>query len=419
MFPSPKRRGTAAAAIALFGVFALSSVHIPNAQAAAADVPRELRGEISTLSSDVKKKKAQLSDLQKKADQYRDLIAQKKLESATIADQIALIDNRVAKTQLHIEIAETEIKEFELEIAALAAKIKDQEGHIGRQKNLISAMVRKLQYLRANRSTFEVLLSHASFSEFFDELHAVARLQGSVKKALDHVRQATLAMEADQAGRENKQSEVADRKRSLEAARIDLEDERATKSLLLDTTKTSELEYRYLLGDLKREQNDADSEIVYLEKALRAKLDLADRLGSANAVFSWPVSPARGISARFHDPDYPFRNVFEHPAIDIRAAQGTAVRAAAAGIIARAKDAGLGYSYVMIIHNGGLSTVYGHLSRISAKEDTFVERGEIIGYSGGMPGTHGAGGLTTGPHLHFETRRGGIPVDPLSYLVAP
>jgi len=86
--------------------------------------------------------------------------------------------------------------------------------------------------------------------------------------------------------------------------------------------------------------------------------------------------------------------------------------------VARAKTCSLAscYAYVLIIHTGNLSTLYGHLSQIYITGDQFVNKGDVVGLSGGRPGTVGAGPFVTGPHLHFEVRSNGIPVDPMGYL---
>ena len=191
------------------------------------------------------------------------------------------------------------------------------------------------------------------------------------------------------------------------------------KEKLLTDTKLSERKYYTLLSSLKQQYQVIEGEVRTFEERVRKKLEAEDKIkASGNVLMSWPV-PSHVINATFHDPDYPFRRVFEHSGIDIKAAQGTPVRAAAAGYIGRARRCSSAscYSYILIIHTGNLSTVYGHLSNVVVVDDAFVNRGDIIGYSGGTPGTVGAGPFVTGPHLHFEVRANGIPVDPLPYLV--
>ncbi len=413
------RSKSALAALAVLACLALAAL-LPAALPALAEeaAPDNLRDEIDTINQDVLKKKNELVELNKKIDKYREMVLRKQTESASLEDDIAQIENRIAKEQLAIDISREEIKSIELEIQVLDKKIKEQEAQMEREKVLLGGLARKLYRSQFRKSLLEVLLANDTLSDFFNTLHSMTRLQVAVDGSLTKVKELRAALDGERTDREAKRQDSLERKRALEVAKMELEDERALKDMILTETKESELEYRYLLADLKHEQGQADSEIIYLEKALRQKTELADRLGGESAVFSWPLQPTRGLSSRFHDPDYPFRYIFEHPAIDIRAGQGTVVRAAASGIVARAKNAGMGYSYVMLLHNNDMSTVYGHLSKITVKEDTFVERGEILGYSGGMPGTPGAGRMTTGPHLHFETRKGGLPVDPLNYLMA-
>jgi murein DD-endopeptidase MepM/ murein hydrolase activator NlpD len=141
-----------------------------------------------------------------------------------------------------------------------------------------------------------------------------------------------------------------------------------------------------------------------------------DELQFNDSGLIWPLSGSHTITATFHDPDYPFRYLFEHPAIDLRASFNTPLKASGSGYVARVNINGSSYGYIMIVHGDGLSTVYGHVNQSYVSEDEYVIQGQTIGLSGGLPGTRGAGYLTTGPHLHFEVRKNGIPVNPLEYL---
>jgi murein DD-endopeptidase MepM/ murein hydrolase activator NlpD len=99
-----------------------------------------------------------------------------------------------------------------------------------------------------------------------------------------------------------------------------------------------------------------------------------------------------------------------HAGIDIANSVGTPIRAAKAGtvIVSGYNDGGYG-NWIIIDHGGGFSTLYGHMSRLRAGEGQTVKQGELIGDMGST-------GHSTGPHLHFETRIGGNPQNPTSYL---
>jgi murein DD-endopeptidase MepM/ murein hydrolase activator NlpD len=100
-----------------------------------------------------------------------------------------------------------------------------------------------------------------------------------------------------------------------------------------------------------------------------------------------------------------------HAGVDIGASWGSAIVAAADGQVVAAGWAG-GYGReVRIAHVGGLTTIYGHMSGIVAQPGSLVHAGELIGYVG-------SSGLSTGPHLHFEVRKDGTPVNPLGVRFA-
>jgi len=100
-----------------------------------------------------------------------------------------------------------------------------------------------------------------------------------------------------------------------------------------------------------------------------------------------------------------------HSGIDMAAPDGTAVLAAAGGVAHVALDPA-GYGLFVVLGDGeGAATLYGHLSVADVADGARVAAGEEIGQVG-------SSGLSTGPHLHFEVRRDGRPVDPVPLLPA-
>jgi murein DD-endopeptidase MepM/ murein hydrolase activator NlpD len=94
-----------------------------------------------------------------------------------------------------------------------------------------------------------------------------------------------------------------------------------------------------------------------------------------------------------------------HSGIDLAAAAGTPVCATQSGIVQVSLSASGFGLHVVIDHGGGLSSLYGHLSSVAVLSGEYVVAGQVVG-------AVGSSGNSTGPHLHFEIRRDGIPEDP-------
>lgn len=126
------------------------------------------------------------------------------------------------------------------------------------------------------------------------------------------------------------------------------------------------------------------------------------------------AAPVDGpVTSRFGMRAHPILGrVRAHNGVDLRAASGTPVRAAGPGVVTRAEYAGAYGNLVVVSHGERTETRYAHLSGILVQEGAAVLRG-------GTLGTVGSTGLSTGPHLHFEIRVDGSPVDPAPWLPRP
>ena len=127
-------------------------------------------------------------------------------------------------------------------------------------------------------------------------------------------------------------------------------------------------------------------------------------------VFS-PTNPCPGrISSEFGERVHPLNNEATfHNGIDIAGESGTQIRAAFDGIIITSEYNEFSGNYIVIDHTNGYTSSYAHLKECVSKKGDTVKKGQLIGYMG-------ATGNATGPHLHFEIRLNGTPLNPMEII---
>lgn len=268
-----------------------------------------------------------------------------------------------------------------------------------------------------------VLLAASSFSDFverWDEIRYVIHAnQDAIHARRDAERQVAGARarllvsevaleqaEAEQQQRRNQLAALAQERRNLVAAAQQQSDTVASQVTELEEITAQE---EAALETLIREQQRAEA--ARREADRRAALlagGPAPPLAGAPGMVGWPVSGP--ITSPFgYRLDPVVKRWQLHTGVDIAAAQGTTIAAAASGRVIFAGWYG-GYGNAIVIDDGGsMSTLYGHCSQIFVGVGQDVQRGQAIG-AVGMTGD------ATGPHVHFEVRIDGKPVDPMSYL---
>ena len=187
----------------------------------------------------------------------------------------------------------------------------------------------------------------------------------------------------------------------------------------LQTLKSKKVDLENILDELDSDAADIEAEIkVAVARARAAESRKASEAKKKGVTYTPPPRHSGGLSRptggsitssfgmRFH-PILKYTRM--HSGIDFGGGYGAAVYSAAGGTVISAGSKGSYGSTVVIDHGGGLSTVYGHLSRISVSEGQTVSTHQRVG-------SIGSSGLSTGPHLHFEVRINGRAVNPMNFL---
>jgi len=372
-----------------------------------------------SINDEIIAKQKQIEELKRKKELYEKSLSKTRQQINTLAGQITNLDQTIDKVNLEIKTVSLEIEETNLQTQQLQEEIAAAEKIIEDHQQIIADLLRLINRRSYYQNNLTALLTNDSLGAFFNHVNQINKINNSLKQKVDDLDSQKVELTRQNNLLTQKHDELIGLQNQLSSNEEKLNSDITIKNSILKQTKGEESKYTILLNQLKKEQQQINSEIYNLEIKARKKLleSNSKQFLASEKGFIWP-STSRLVTAYFHDPDYPYRHVFEHPAIDIAMSQGSAVRAIKSGYVAKVKNTGNSgnYNYIMLVHSDGISSVYGHLNRMIVAEDTFIVQGEIIGYSGGMPGTAGAGNLTTGAHLHLEVRSNGIPVNPLDYL---
>ncbi|MDD5172716.1 MAG: peptidoglycan DD-metalloendopeptidase family protein [Patescibacteria group bacterium] len=378
--------------------------------------------EIEDIQKKIEEQQKIINDLETQKKIYQEKIEIKRNEAVNLKNQISILTDQMVKREIEIQEKEMEISSANLSVKKIQFKILEKKQEEKILKDDIKGLLKAInQYDQKN--LLEMIFLKNSLSEVFNHVRYLSTLQGELAQSLKRIELIKEGLEIQEKDLRVQLQTLVDLKSQLNNEKSKLLANKQTKETILDETRGVEWKFQSLLAETITEQKQIENEINFLEKEVREKIaeekekkaEFLEKEGTI--VFSWPV-PTEGITCRFHDPDYPYKNwIGEHSGLDLRAKQGTSIRAAASGYVARAKHGGLGYSYIMIIHNDSFSSLYGHVSKILVQEGEYVKRGTVIALSGGLPGTPGAGSFSTGPHLHFEIRLNGLPVNPEDHLL--
>lgn len=369
--------------------------------------------EIDRLQSEIQNRKAEIETINNRLDEYKRRISELTKQASSLQNEVAILENETALTELDVAATQNTIEEENLHLSIVEAKIAETNERLAHEKDLLSNLLFEINKQDKQGGTFEMIIGARNFTEVFAAAAQLQSVNDDLRQTLVTTQQAKDQLATNKQEREDRIAHLDELRADLEQKILALQTQTSAKQVLVGEARDSEIEYRVLMSELRQEQQGIAQRINTIQDEIQNKLADSDEATSGKTVITWPVQGR--ITTLFHDTTYPFRYLFEHSGLDIAVPVGTPIEAAAPGYVAWAQTGRQYGNYVMIIHANGFATLYAHMSRLDVKVDQYVARGDIIGLSGGAAGAPGSG-LSTGPHVHFELRQNGIPIDPLPNL---
>lgn len=322
-------------------------------------------------------------------------------KATNMQKQIKQLTNQISVAEVDLANKEDAYTKSQADVAKVQAEVKAKENELGKRQDTLRKRVRSI-YEEGQASYLEVIFQSTDISDFISRVEYLGCLVENDQTILADIKV---------------QKEELNKKKQELIAKMDLaqnlkEQAQIAKNYLNDSKAQKEV----ALAENKKDQGDLIEQIDKMEKdskALEAKireLQKDNHTGISGSISVWPAPGHWTITSPYGYRKHPITGQYKlHSGTDIAAPSGAKIVAAGAGVVIFSGWYGAYGNAVIIDHGNGLSSLYGHMSSRAVAANQEVIPGQLIGYVGST-------GWSTGPHLHFEVRKNGVPTSPMAYF---
>jgi len=327
-------------------------------------------------------------------------------QAQTLQNTVKVLDTTQKKLQNDIQVTQNKIVGTTLTIDQLTIEINKTIQKIERDKSAIGEAFRNMA-LAEDKSMVENMLEYKTLGEIWNDLETVQRFQQSLRTRVNDLSNLEKDYGKKKIDFEGKKSDLVNFKGELADRKVIVLQNKQAKSTLLVQTKSKEVLYKELLARNTELGKKFEQELFDYESQLKIQIDQSRIPTRRSGILFWPLDSIK-ISQRFGATVDSKRLYVSgtHNGVDFGIPVGTPVKSISDGVVEGSGNTDLQsgcYSYgrwILIKHSNGLSSLYAHLSFSKVSVGQSVNTGDVVGYSGGQPGSNGSG-YSTGPHLHL------------------
>lgn len=357
----------------------------------------------------------QLDSIQQQVNQQNAKKADAETVIVSVSEQLRQIEEQLRQAQQQLDSIQQQRIAVENDITVNEKLLAEAQKRLEGREAVFYKRVRDI-YINGRLSYLDVVIGSKDFTDFANRLEILKRIIDSDIKLIEEIKKERAEIAARKQALEQSRAKLVELEKAAAAKRAEIEQKKKEREVVLQKAQND----RATAMQAVEELNASSAQITALLKARQAERAAARAAAAAqqssptyswvqgSGQLGWPVSGE--ITSPYGYRTHPiWGTTIYHSGIDIGVDEGTPVHAADGGTVAWSGWMG-GYGYAVVIdHGNGMSTLYGHNSELVVSEGQDVGKGQVIAYAGST-------GNSTGPHVHFEVRISGDPVDPMGYL---